>query len=407
MEIRTRHRKEAVLHRPTLFIWALFAAITLAFNNAVGGEPIFKAHDYKMAGDAQYTRIVVHFDQEPEFRWFLLRDPSRLVVDLPPTEFSFDPLELRARGLVESVQYGAVDASRARLLFRAVGPFSVEKAEVMKNETSEGFRLIIEMRASSAEDFDAALRASMLQPQSVEPAEGATPVQDRFTVALDPGHGGADGGARGINGTIEKQITLLFALELARKLEKTGRYQVVLTREDDRFLRLDERVRIAREKGADLFVSVHADAIAIRSVRGATVYTVSDKASDAEAAATAARENLSDEIAGKVPEEEQDEVEDILVDLIRRETHEFSIRFARTLIGKLSDTVQLVKNPHRYAGFRVLRAPDIPSVLLELGYLSNPEDEAQLRDPKWRAETMDAIVEAVGYFAKANGAAGG
>ncbi|WP_404933024.1 N-acetylmuramoyl-L-alanine amidase [Nitratireductor sp. L15S-10] len=407
MKIRTTHLKEAVLHRPTLFIGAFLAAITLVFNNAFGGEPALKAHDYKMAGDAQYTRIVVRFDQKPEFRWFLLRDPSRLVVDLPLTEFSFDPLELRPRGLVAAVQYGAVDAERARLLFRAVGPFSVEKAEVMKNETSEGFRLILELRASSADDFDAALRASMLKPGAEEPGEGAPAIQDRFTVALDPGHGGADGGARGINGTIEKQITLLFALELARKLEETGRYRVVLTREDDRFLRLDERVRIAREKGADLFVSVHADAIAIRSVRGATVYTVSDKASDAEAAATAARENLSDEIAGKVPEEEQDEVEDILVDLIRRETHAFSIRFARTLIGKLSDTVQLVKNPHRYAGFRVLRAPDIPSVLLELGYLSNPEDEAQLRDPEWRAETMDAIVEAVGYFAKANGAAGG
>ncbi|MFC5585970.1 N-acetylmuramoyl-L-alanine amidase [Nitratireductor kimnyeongensis] len=407
MKIRTTHRNEVVLHRPTLFIWAFFAAITLAFNGAFGGEPALKAHDYKMAGDAQYTRIVIHFDEKPEFQWFLLRDPNRLVIDLPLTEFSFDPLELRPRGLVAAVQYGAVDAARARLLFRAVGPFSVEKAEVMKNETSDGFRLIIEIRASSADDFDAALRAAMLKPKAEGPGGGATGIQDRFTVALDPGHGGADGGARGINGTIEKQITLLFALELAGKLEETGRYRVVLTREDDRFLRLDERVRIAREKGADLFVSVHADAIAIRSVRGATVYTVSDKASDAEAAATAARENLSDEIAGKVPEEEQDEVEDILVDLIRRETHAFSIRFARTLIGRLSDTVQLVKNPHRYAGFRVLRAPDIPSVLLELGYLSNPEDEAQLRDPKWRAETMDAIVEAVGYFAKANGGAGG
>ncbi len=401
------HRRETVLHRPALLFSVVLAAILLVFNNALGADSALKAHDYKMAGDAQYTRIVVHFDRKPDFRWFLLRDPSRLVIDLPSTDFSFDPLELRPRGLVAAVQYGAVDAQRARLVFRAIGPFSVEKAEVKENENSDGFRLIIELRASSTEAFDAALRASMLKPGTEARLEAPSHTQDRFTVALDPGHGGADGGARGVNGTVEKQITLLFSLELARKLEETGLYRVVLTREDDRFLRLDERVRIAREKGADLFVSVHADAIAIRSVRGATVYTVSDKASDAEAAATAARENLSDEIAGKVPEEEQDEIEDILVDLIRRETHAFSIRFARTLIGKLSDTVQLVKNPHRYAGFRVLRAPDIPSVLLELGYLSNPKDEAQLRDPAWRAATMDAIIEAVGYFAKANGGARG
>lgn len=398
------------MHRPAFFLTVVLTGLFLVLNNAFADGPALKAHDYKMAGDQQYTRIVVHFDRAPDFRWFLLRDPNRLVIDMPATEFTFDPLELEPRGLVAGVQYGAVDAQRARLLFNAKGPFSVEKAEVMKNETSDGFRLIIEMRASSVEDFDKALRASMTPPDlgSDKGDKGeAVAMKDRFTVALDAGHGGADGGARGVNGTVEKQITLLFSLELKKKLEETGRYRVVLTREDDRFLRLDERVRIAREKGADLFVSVHADAIAIRSVRGATVYTVSDKASDAEAAATAARENLSDEIAGKVPEEEQDEVEDILVDLIRRETHAFSIRFARTLIGELSSTVQMVKNPHRYAGFRVLRAPDIPSVLLELGYLSNPKDEAQLRDPAWREKTMSAIIDAISYFAKANGAAGG
>ncbi|WP_367714647.1 N-acetylmuramoyl-L-alanine amidase [Nitratireductor sp. GISD-1A_MAKvit] len=287
------------------------------------------------------------------------------------------------------------------------GPFSVEAAEVLANENSDGYRLIVELRASSTEDFERALRASMTGRDPVGEGGATAPPPRRFTIALDAGHGGADGGARGVNGTVEKQITLLFSLELAKKLEETGLYRVVLTREDDRFLRLDERVRIAREKGADLFISVHADAIAIRSVRGATIYTVSDKASDAEAAATAARENLSDAIAGKVPEDEQDEVEDILVDLIRRETHAFSIRFARNLIGELSSTVQMVKNPHRYAGFRVLRAPDIPSVLLELGYLSNPKDEAQLRDAAWRSRTMDAIIRAIGYFAKANGGAGG
>ncbi|MEQ9246818.1 MAG: AMIN domain-containing protein [Nitratireductor sp.] len=152
------------MHRPALLFSVVLAAILLVFNNALGADSALKAHDYKMAGDAQYTRIVVRFDRKPDFRWFLLRDPSRLVIDLPSTDFSFDPLELRPRGLVASVQYGAVDAQRARLVFRAVGPFSVEKAEVKENETSDGFRLLIELRAISTEALDEALRASFLKP---------------------------------------------------------------------------------------------------------------------------------------------------------------------------------------------------------------------------------------------------
>ncbi|MCR4266486.1 N-acetylmuramoyl-L-alanine amidase [Nitratireductor sp. ZSWI3] len=394
------------MHKPAILFAALFCMILLVVEG-VSAEPPLKAHGYKMAGDSQYTRIVMHFDRAPEVNWFLLRDPYRLVLDLPAAEFAFDPQELEPRGLVNGVQYGPLGTGRARILFMMAGPFSVETVETVKNEASEGYRVIVELRAASTDDFDMALRASMGISARQASADGGPARDKRFTVALDPGHGGADGGARGINGTVEKTITLIFAMELAKKLEETKLYDVVLTRDKDRFLRLDERVRIAREKGADLFVSIHADAIGIGSMRGATVYTVSDKASDAAAAATAARENLSDAIAGKVIEEEKDEVEDILVDLIRRETHAFSIRFARTLVGELSDTLHMVRNPHRYAGFRVLRAPDIPSVLLELGYLSNPSDEAQLRDPEWRSRTMDAIVTAIGYFAKARVGAGG
>ncbi|MFD2258970.1 N-acetylmuramoyl-L-alanine amidase family protein, partial [Chelativorans composti] len=229
----------------------------------------------------------------------------------------------------------------------------------------------------------------------------------RFTVAIDPGHGGIDGGARGHSGTQEKAITLAFALELRKALEESGKYRVVLTRDRDVFLRLDERVRIAREQGANLLISIHADAIRLKDFRGSTVYTLSEKASDAEAAATAARENLSDELAGIEAEEIRNDVADILADLMRRETHVFSIQFARTLVNEISDTVQLVNNPLRSAGFRVLRAHDVPSVLLELGYLSNAEDEKQLRDPEWRARAARGIVRAVDLFAEARARAGG
>src|SRR5690606_1538487 len=140
-------------------------------------------------------------------------------------------------------------------------------------------------------------------------------------------------------------------------------------------------------------------AIHIRGVRGATVYTESDRASDAKAAATAARENLSDELAGIEVEEERDEVADILVDLLRRETRTFSNRCANSLRARFSGTIRRVGNPHRYAGFRVLRAPDVPSVLIELGYLSDPQVEKILRSPEWRAKAVESIAEAVAQFA--------
>lgn len=177
--------------------------------------------------------------------------------------------------------------------------------------------------------------------------------------------------------------------------------RVFLTRTTDKFLRLRDRVSLARQYGADLFISVHADTIRYRGARGATVYTVSDKASDKVAQEIAKSENLADQLAGIAPEETDDEVTDILLDLLRKETQTFSIRFARSLIGEMSQSVELIKNPHRFAGFQVLTAPDVPSVLLELGYLSNRRDEALLRDPKWRDKAGDSVVSAIMKFAEA------
>ena len=205
-----------------------------------------------------------------------------------------------------------------------------------------------DISAASQSAFDAALA---LQAETTGSTQ-ATPKSERlglrtgragqrFTIVIDPGHGGIDGGAAGPNGTVEKAITLTFAVELRDKLRADGRYDVFMTREKDEFLRLDDRVRIARQHEADLFISIHADTIRLKGIRGATVYTVSDKASDAEAQALADRENLSDQLAGIAVEEENQEVADILIDLIRRETHSFSMRFARSLVGELSTRVGL------------------------------------------------------------------
>jgi len=373
-----------------------------------------EAHSYKMAGDAAQMRVVINFDSEPEPRWFLLRGPHRLVIDLPRTQFAIDSKELKARGMIRSVRYGQVSEQTSRVMIEAKGPFVIDRLDIVPNEDKSGFRLVADLKAASQTAFDEALALQTATTGSTQ----ATPKSERlglrtgrggqrFTVVIDPGHGGADGGAAGPTGTVEKDITLTFATELRDRLLADGRYNVVMTREKDDFLRLDDRVRIAREHEADLFISIHADTIRLKGIRGATVYTVSDKASDAEAQALADRENLSDQLGGIAVKEEDHEVADILVDLIKRETHSFSMRFARSLVGELSTTVGLINNPHRFAGFKVLKAPDVPSVLVELGYLSNKKDEEQLKSAEWRAKAATSISKAIEVFATSTGSAGG
>ena len=396
---------------------ALFLAVPalLLWAGGAQAQDLLQARGYKMAGDVSRMRIVVNFDRDPEFRWYLLRGPHRLVIDLPEAGFAFAEEELAPRGMVTTVHYGNLDQGRSRIVLSFDGPFAVERIDMLANESSEGVRLVADIVATSEAAFEKAMAdqvettAATTTPKADRLGKVVASPQDRpFRVVVDAGHGGIDTGAEGPSGTLEKTITLAFALELKKKLEETGRFDVFLTRERDLFLRLDERVRIARQHEADLFISIHADAIRLKNVRGATVYTVADKASDAEAAAKAIRENLADAIAGVAVEEENQEVADILADLIRRETQSFSIRFARSLIGELSSAIRMIPtNPHRFAGFRVLRAPDVPSVLLELGYLSNPEDEAHLRDPEWRARAADGIAAAIGLFAQARQGAGG
>jgi N-acetylmuramoyl-L-alanine amidase len=411
-EANTDGAADCLRLRALLQLWLFLIFASLPVGSA-WAQPL-KANGYKMVGDAGRVRLVVQFDREPEPNWFLLRGPHRLVIDLPETSFAVEPADLKARGLISAVRYGNIGQGKTRLILTTKGPFEVEKLDVIKNETEPGYRLMADIVAASERQFEAALSLQVETTGSthaapkadrlgkVAPREGK-----RFTVVIDPGHGGIDGGAEGLNGTVEKSVTLAFALELKAKLAAMGRYDVFMTREKDEFLRLDERVRIAREHEADLLISIHADTIRLKDIRGATVYTVSDKASDAEAEATADRENLSDQLAGIELEEENHEVSDILVDLIRRETHNFSIRFARSLVGELSNSIEMINNPHRFAGFRVLKAPDVPSVLVELGYLSNPKDEEQLRDASWRGKAVEGIASAIGLFAAAKVGAGG
>lgn len=375
--------------------------LPLLIASAARAADVQYAREFRMAGDASRLRIVVEFDREPEMRWFMLANPPRLVFDLKHTKLAFNAEDIKARGLVAGVRYGASADEGSRLVLSAKGSFNVERVDVLKNENSAGYRLVADVAAASDREFRQAMAEQSQVTGSTEAAPGEKDAGKSFHIVIDAGHGGFDGGAHGVvSGTAEKTVTLAFALELRAALAALGRYDVSMTRETDVFLPLDERVAIARRHEADLLISIHADTIDVPELHGATVYTVSDKASDPAAEATAVRENLSDELAGiKTPEDNQ-QVADILVDLFRRETHAFSARFARSLVDEFSSSIGMIKNPHRSAGFRVLRAPDVPSVLIELGYLSNPDDEAKLRDPEWRRKAIDGIVNSVAAFSE-------
>lgn len=242
------------------------------------------------------------------------------------------------------------------------------------------------------------------RPVAVAPTREGGP----FIIAIDAGHGGIDTGAlAGETKTEEKHVTLAFAKDLVEALNKGAGIEAFLTRDKDVFLSLPQRVQIARNKGAHLFISLHADALRQKDIRGATVYTISDKASDHLAASLAARENLSDEIAGVPLQSEPAEVADILIDLTRRETQAFSVNMARAVVTSFEGQINLINNPHRFAGFRVLQAPDVPSILLELGFLSNKEDEKLLLDPEWRKKVSERLAVAVQRYREQAIASGG
>jgi len=351
------------------------------------------------------TRFVVDLDREVPFHVFALADPYRVIIDLPQIDFRLPASTGQSgRGLVSAYRYGLFAVGKSRIVLDIDSPVRIDKAFALAPEAGQPARLVVDLVATSREAFlqEMARLQDVRAPAS--PADAALGLHHgeshELVIVIDPGHGGIDGGAVGPDGVLEKDLVLEFARTLKSFLQEAGRYRVLLTRDDDIFLSLRERVDFARRNGAHLFISVHADKFSGQSVGGATVYTVSERASDAEAAALAAKENKADLIAGLDLEDEPDEVSDILIDLARRETKNFSVRFAKGLVASLNGSIRLNKNPHRYAGFRVLKAPDVPSVLIELGYISNSNDVRELSSSAWRTRAADAIARALKrYFA--------
>ncbi|MCS4241477.1 N-acetylmuramoyl-L-alanine amidase [Rhizobium sp. BIGb0125] len=388
----------------TLTAVTFFSVPSAAF--AIGESSRMVASAARIAGNEARTRVVIDFAEEPEFEVHYLDSPERIVVDLPSTDFAFPAKDLEAAGLFRDVRFGTMDEGRARIVLTAKKPVRLAISEVQPNSEGNGVRLVLD-----AEITDKATFANLVKDQSWQPpspvttasvdgvVSGKSDRQAQFIIAVDAGHGGIDNGAQGgKTGTHEKDITLAFAKELTERLNKEPGIQAVLTRESDEFLALSERVQIARQKGANLLISLHADTLKQKGIRGATVYTISDRASDRMAAELAERENLSDELAGVAMPASQPEVADILLDLTRRETQAFSVTLAGNILASFEGQIGLINNPHRYAGFRVLQAPDIPSILLEMGFLSNPEDEKLLLDVEWRKKLADVMAKAVGKY---------
>lgn len=387
---------------------------------AVTNFPIASAA--RLAGDGKQTRFILDLDQTVTFRAGTLADPYRVVVDVPQLNFQLPAGTGTGRGLVKAFRYGLVMPGGSRIVFDLSGPAKIAKSYVLEAANGQPARLVLELEEVDRTAFVPTLipenrpelRPAVADappatvPASASPDAAEQKADGRPIVVIDPGHGGIDNGTQS-SGESEKNLVLAFGLALRDRLEKAGKYRVVMTRDDDTFIPLNDRVKVARNLKAALFVSIHADALpkAEGDAQGATIYTLSDKASDAEAQRLADAENRADAIAGFNLAEEPTDVADILIDLTQRETRTFSSRFARLLMGEMKSTVRMHKHPLKSAGFRVLKAPDVPSVLVEIGYVSNRGDLEHLVSEGWRSKAVGSMAQAIdGFLTKRMATAG-
>ena len=426
-------------HHVLLSCALLCAAALLCSRFAIGGAaetqpsklsvasnfPV--ASDARLAGDSKQTRFILDLDQPITFRAFPLADPYRVIVDVPQVSFRLPAgVGTAGRGLIKAFRYGLVMPGGSRIVFDLTGPARIANAYVLDAANGQPPRLVLELEEVDRTTFVQSLAAASrpeLRPTIADAKDTAVAVAKieaapepgppaapdlRPVIVIDPGHGGPDNGTQS-GGESEKNLVLGFALTLRDRIEKSGKYRVVMTRTDDTFIPLADRVRIARNQSAALFLSIHADALPRREgdAQGATIYTLSDRATDAEAERLAEAENKADAIGGVNLTEEPTDVADILIDLAQRETRTFSHRFARTLMNEMKSTTRMHKHPLKSAGFRVLKAPDVPSVLIELGYVSNKDDLEHLVSENWRSRTVGSVAHAIDtFFAKRLATAG-
>ncbi len=372
------------------------------------GAPV--AVDARLVDEGGKALLTFDLSSPAEARAFSMADPDRIIVDVPEVNFQIDPAvgrapQGRALGqIVKSFRFGLLAPGKSRIVIDLAVPARVTRVATRAIASgAEPARLQIELSRcepaafrQAVNDSEPAAAPAQAAPTSAETSSSASGAP---VIVLDPGHGGVDSGAIGPGGAVEKTIVYEFTRELAQKLEASGHYHVVLTRDGDEFVSLADRVKIARDANAALLISIHADTLqAAADVSGATVYTVADRASDAEAARIAEHENAADRAAGVEQKSEAVGVADILFDLKRRETRAYAHLFSRGVVDEWRGVARLNRNPERSAGFMVLKAPDFPSILLELGYLSSPQDVKSLTSSEWRARATSALASAVDRF---------
>ena len=389
-----------------IVVLVAFLATGLSLHAEETSKSLPVAFSGNVAGDTASTRFFIDFDRNLSSKIIYMDKPNRIIIDIDETVFNFgEQTKLQPRGLISAIQYGRISKGRSRIVLTLTEPAEIIKSSLKKRLDEESYRLLLDMDSTDQGTFDNLLKEqkARLGTSGNIAAKGdrVAPVKKkagRFTIVLDPGHGGIDGGAVGRNGVQEKEIVFNFAQSLKEKLQSDGPFDVLLTREEDKFMSLRARLEFSRRSKADLFISIHADSLKQRFVRGSTIYTLSKKASDRLSARLAETENSADLVGGLAVEEEVEAVADILVDLTTRETKRFSKRFSGILVKNLGSEVRLIKNPQRSAAFGVLKAPEVPSVLLELGYLSNKEDEKLLQSKEWQTKAGNAIAKSVLEF---------
>lgn len=393
----------------------------------------------RIDSNAEKTRFTADLNFAVGYNVYVLTKPYRVVIDIPDAVFDMPAAAGNvSRGLISGFRFGQLDDNRSRIVIDVTGPVLIQNSFAVRRKKNRPARLIIDLIATDAETFakinqvDQVANLVAKEQAKADQRDGIIPKEEpptsrnkeafdpianllkgkkrkskapsrnrKLVVVIDPGHGGIDTGTSSRSGISEKSLVLKFSKKLRARLNSLGRYKVILTRSSDKFLPLRKRVAIAHRNKADLFIAIHADAIKYSGVRGTTIYTLSEKASDKEAAALAAKENRSDIIGGVNLAGESKAITNILIDLAQRETKNHSLYFAKKAIGSLKRVTRMAKRPMRAAGFVVLKAPDVPSVLLELGYLSNKRDAKLLANPKWQSKVAKALAQSIDNYFRA------
>jgi N-acetylmuramoyl-L-alanine amidase len=423
-------RSAARLRVPTRWRWRSWHVLAwLAAALLVGAVPGAWAdatvRDIRIAQHEDGVRVVVELSRDVTFRYVTLDDPPRLAIDLPEVAWLVPESEGMRQMGINGYRFGRFQPGVSRMVVDVAQPFAVRRVFELPGASS-GHRIVFDLtlgawapRVTLAGADPARTSEPGNGPESVngvahDAADGETPEQKvaaitpfklplkkprQRVIVIDPGHGGVDPGAIGVTGVHEKDVVMAMARELRRQLEATGRYKVVMTRERDQIVRLRDRAQIARKNNGELFLSLHADSLVRNTaIDGALAYTLSEKASNSEAARLAAKENRADILAGVDLSNQEEVVTAILIDLAQRDTNNKSMRFADILMGQLASVTKLTRRRPAQAGFVVLKSPDMPSVLVELGYLSNREDERRLTDPQHLAKLAKAFVAAIDRY---------